>query len=71
MKLLERRKTALKALESQLKRGDKPRKNGKSWKEYPQEDLLFDLQSKPYAIKLSTKDVDRIKSQILILKIRV
>ena len=69
MKLLtERRKTVLATLEEQLKRGDKPRKNGKMFSDYPQEDVLVDKDKKPYAIKLSEKDRTRISKEIEKLK---
>lgn len=71
MKLLERRKTALATLETQLARGTKPRKNGKMFSEYPQEDVLFDRDKKPYGIKLSDKDRKRIQGEIDKLKSKI
>lgn len=64
MKLLERRKVAMATLEAQLKRGTKPRKNGKMFSEYPTEDVLLSEDGKPYAIRLSEKDRTRIQKEI-------
>lgn len=69
--LMERRKTALATLEAQLARGTKPRKNGKSFADYPKEDVLVDDKEKPYAIKLSEKDRSRIQKEIEKLRSKI
>lgn len=66
-----RRKTAKELLEAQLVKGEKPRKNGMSWKDYPEEDIIRFENGDPAAIRLSEKDIKRINKELSVLKERI
>ena len=58
-------------LEAQLSNGTKPRKNGKSFKDYDPKEVIKGDNGKPFAIKLNANDIARIKKEIGILKSKI
>jgi len=64
----ERQQIALIQLVAQLKSNIKPRKSGTYFKNYPEEQIIRNDMGKPVCLKLTEKDITRIKKQIEILK---
>ena len=61
-------KKTIEILEQQLSNGTKPRKNGWSYKDYDEKEVIRGEKGKPFAIKLNQSDIARIKKEIGILR---
>ncbi len=72
MSKTETRIKTIEILEAQLIRGTKPRKNGWSFKDYNQEEVLVDTETgKPHSIKLNQKDIERINKEVSVLENKI
>lgn len=67
----EKRKAVINRLNEQLKKGTKPRKTGRKWESYDKEELVFNSEGKPIAVKLNQADITRINKEIAVLEARV
>lgn len=67
----EKRKQVIERLQVQLAAGIKPRKNGLPYSTYDINDVIVDAKGKPFAIRLSKPDKERIEREIQTLKTRL